>query len=46
MRFMQRKYVDFPQPDGPMRAVTLFDSNCMLMSFQRLEFPVVEVEVG
>ena len=29
MRFMQRRKVDFPQPDGPMNAVILLGATSM-----------------
>ena len=28
IRFSERKYVDLPQPEGPIKAVILFFSNC------------------
>ena len=38
MRLMVRSRVDFPQPDGPMRAVILRASNAMLMPFTARNF--------
>src|SRR5579884_2689499 len=32
MRLMQRRKVDFPQPDGPISAVTLFSSKSSVTS--------------
>jgi hypothetical protein len=37
MRLKQRRNVDFPQPDGPMSAVTLRSYTGMLMSFSALK---------
>ncbi len=34
MRFSTRSSVDFPQPDGPMNAVTLPAYSVMLMFFR------------
>src|ERR1700693_2213193 len=39
MRFKQRRYVDFPQPDGPMRAVTDFSGIASEMSWSAWFFP-------
>ena len=39
MRFMQRTSVDFPQPDGPMMAVTVFGSATTFTSFRTCVAP-------
>jgi hypothetical protein len=39
MRLMERRNVDLPQPDGPMRAVTLFGLMRMLTPFTARKDP-------
>ncbi len=39
MRFMQRRKVDFPQPDGPMNAVILFLAMLRLTSVSAWKSP-------
>ena len=46
MRLKVRSRVDLPQPDGPMKAVTLLLGDVEVDVLQRLEAAVVEVEVA
>ena len=39
MRLSTRNNVDLPQPDGPMKAVTLFSYSDRLIDFSALESP-------
>ena len=45
MRLSVRRKVDFPQPDGPMNAVTWLVWILISMSCKRLELPVEEVHL-
>ena len=39
MRFKDFKSVDFPQPEGPMKAVTFLEGISMLMFFSAWKSP-------
>jgi hypothetical protein len=39
IRLIERRKVDLPQPDGPMRAVTVFGSTVRLMFSMALNEP-------
>ena len=46
MRLKQRNSVDFPQPDGPMIAVTWFAVKHQVDVFERLQLAVEKVQPG
>ena len=46
MRLKVRSSVDLPQPEGPMKAVTLLLGDVEVDVLQRVELAVVEVQVA
>jgi hypothetical protein len=45
MRFRQRRSVDLPQPEGPMKAVTIFSPDVHGDVVQDVVVPVAQVDV-
>ena len=46
MRLMQRRNVDLPQPDGPMKAMTPLSGISTFTSFKRVLLAVVDVDAA
>ena len=46
MRFSVRSRVDFPQPDGPISAVTWFVAISQIDVEKRLRFSVIKIQIG
>ena len=46
MRLMQRRKVDLPQPDGPMKAVTARSGMSSETSYKRLLVAVPDIDVA